>query len=155
MASLGLSTTLTLSLPSAPPSDTPAVTPPASLLLVSFYSQSNQTEQLSCNHPNITGGLFTKKFELFFKGNAASAPTHSPRHLYRSPARLWRGLRPRLFFARAIFSPFGRVRKKFIVFLAPPARVRKTFYSPNGTKTIDQIPPFWPTGSYFEGLQFQ
>jgi len=30
------------------------------------------------------GGLFTKKFELYFKGSAASAPTHSPRHLYRS-----------------------------------------------------------------------
>jgi len=29
-------------------------------------------------------GLFTKISELFFKGSAASAPTHSPRHLYRS-----------------------------------------------------------------------
>jgi hypothetical protein len=25
-----------------------------------------------------------KKFELYFKGSAASAPTRSPRHLYRS-----------------------------------------------------------------------
>ena len=32
----------------------------------------------------IECGLFTKKFELYFKGSAASAPTHSPRHLYRS-----------------------------------------------------------------------
>jgi len=29
-------------------------------------------------------GLFTKKFELYFKGSAASAPTRLPRHLYRS-----------------------------------------------------------------------
>ena len=36
----------------------------------------------------------------------------------------------RLFFARAIFSPFGRVRKEFIVFLAPPAHARKTFQLP-------------------------
>jgi hypothetical protein len=32
-------------------------------------------------------------------------------------------------FTRAIFSPFGRVRYLFLVFLAPPARARKTFFS--------------------------
>jgi len=31
-------------------------------------------------------GLFTKKFGLNFKGSAASAPTHSPRHLYDRPS---------------------------------------------------------------------
>jgi len=37
---------------------------------------------------------------------------------------------PPLFFARAIFSPFGRVEKEFVVFLAPPTRARKTFLLP-------------------------
>jgi hypothetical protein len=32
-------------------------------------------------------GLFTKKFELFFKGSAASAPTRLPRYLYRLSLR--------------------------------------------------------------------
>ncbi|HCX25910.1 TPA: hypothetical protein DHT69_03545 [Candidatus Collierbacteria bacterium] len=32
---------------------------------------------------------------------------------------------PPLFFERAIFSPFGRARKKFLVFLAPSAHARK------------------------------
>ena len=71
-------------------------------------------------------GLFTKKYGLIFKGSAASAPTHSQRHLHaRPPARLWRGLRPRLCFARAIFSPFGRVRD-FHFFHTPPVLVQKT-----------------------------
>ncbi|OGM55572.1 hypothetical protein A3E44_04895 [Candidatus Woesebacteria bacterium RIFCSPHIGHO2_12_FULL_41_24] len=35
------------------------------------------------------GGLFTKKYGLSFKGSAASAPTHSQRHLHaRSSASL-------------------------------------------------------------------
>jgi hypothetical protein len=48
-----------------------------------------------------TGGLFTKKFELYFKGSAASAPTRLPRHLYRSPFGL-------AYFSRArFFRPSG------------------------------------------------
>jgi hypothetical protein len=31
-------------------------------------------------------GLFTKKYGLIFKGSAASAPTHSPRHLHARPS---------------------------------------------------------------------
>jgi len=48
------------------------------------------------------GGLFTKKFELYFKGNAASASTRLPRHLYRSAFGLAYFLRARFFlFATA------------------------------------------------------
>src|SRR3990167_3762684 len=56
MASPEPSRTPTLSLPSVLPCDTPVVIPPVSFLLVSSYSQSNQTGQLSCNHPNINCG---------------------------------------------------------------------------------------------------
>jgi hypothetical protein len=38
-----------------------------------------------------------KKFELYFKGSAASAPTRLPRHLYRSAFGL-------AYFLRARFS---------------------------------------------------
>ena len=31
-------------------------------------------------------GLYTKKYGLIFKGSAASAPTHSPRHLHTRPS---------------------------------------------------------------------
>ena len=43
---------------------------------------------------------------------------------------------PPLFFARAIFSPFGRVGKEFIVFLAPPAHAQKTNFTPQQSSNL-------------------
>jgi len=52
-----------------------------------------------------SGGLFTKKFELYFKGSplASSGLARECPHPLAAPSSPL-GLRPRLFFARAIFA---------------------------------------------------
>ena len=57
------------------------------------------------------GGLFTKKFELYFKGSAASAPIHSPRHLHCSAFGLTYFLRARflLGFAEQFSNLSGNI----------------------------------------------
>jgi hypothetical protein len=60
-------------------------------------------------------GLFTKKFGLIFKGSAASAPTHSQRHLHaRLPAS--GGAFGLAYVSRARFSrPSGEINNKYLL----------------------------------------
>jgi len=73
-----------------------------------------------------TCGLFTKKFELYFKGSPSTSSGQArecPHPLaepslplavsFRSFMRR-RGLRPRLFFARAIFLSLGQVLSFYV-----------------------------------------
>jgi hypothetical protein len=60
--------------------------------------------------------LYIRKFEPFLslKGRAAAAAVQPPPHLLRSPARLWRGLRPQKLLKNAGSNcpAFGGTKRK-------------------------------------------